>query len=91
MEILFFTFDIPVYWFLPNIPFLCPLKIFSEFSSGNKKEHWEELGQIIIVEFRLFPLWIYKVLILKNKRTPISKWNTDSCIYGISSIATLVK
>ena len=32
-------------------------------------EHWEEVGQKTIVEFRLFPLWIYKVLILKSKRT----------------------
>ena len=40
---------------------------------GYKMEHWEEVDQKAIVQFRLFPLWIYKVLILKNKGAPISK------------------
>ena len=38
-EILYFPFDIITHWFLPNIPFLQPLKIFSGLSRGHKREH----------------------------------------------------
>ena len=77
--------------FFPIFPFYITLKGFSENPLGNEREHYEEVGQKTMEEFRLFPLWIYKVLILKNKRSPISKWNAGTCIYDISNIAILLK
>ena len=70
--------------------FVTPERIFWAFQ-GYKREHWEEVGKKTIVEFRLFPLWIDKALILKKKRIPISKWHAGSCINDISNIATLFK
>ena len=49
------------------------------------------MSQKTIVESGLFPLWIYKVLMFKNKRTPISKSNDGSCVHDISNIVTLFK
>ena len=54
-----FPFDTPVHMFLPpTFPFNNPWK--------HLREYWKEVGQKTIVKFCLFPLWIYKVLILMN-------------------------
>ena len=86
-KILCFLFDIPVYWFFPNISFLYSLKRISEISRRYKRKHWENVGYKTVVHIRLFPLWIYKVEILK-KETRILKWNAGSRAYNIYNIAT---
>ena len=40
---------------------------FSEISRGYKREYWEEVGQETVLQICLFPLWIYKVVILKKR------------------------
>ena len=89
----FFLISHPCWLISPQYSlFITPEKIFWAFHrKGNNREHWERSVSKTIAKFRLFPLWIYKQVLLKHKRTPISKWNAGGCIYDISDIATLVK